>query len=72
MKRDGEIKLSRIQINILKEIKREPGIGQSGIAKYLGASRKVVFYHIRFLKNADKVSEIKERKKTQYFLLSGA
>ncbi|RLF68915.1 MAG: hypothetical protein DRN57_02530 [Thermoplasmata archaeon] len=72
VKRDtGKIRLSRIQENILKEIQKEPGITQVQIARRVGVSRKVVFYHVKFLTNAQMVMEEKIRKRVHYYPLDG-
>ncbi|MGA1848626.1 MAG: VWA domain-containing protein [Thermoplasmatota archaeon] len=62
-----KVHLSRIQENILKQIDRDPGITQAQIAKKIGVSRKVVFYHVKFLRNAGIVREEKEKRKTHYY-----
>ncbi len=68
VKRDtGKIRLSRIQENILKEIHDEPGITQVQIAKRVGVSRKVVFYHVKFLTNAEMVLEEKIKRRAHYY-----
>ncbi len=68
VKRDtGKIRLSRIQENILKEIHDEPGITQVQIARRVGVSRKVVFYHVKFLANAEMVLEEKVKRRAHYY-----
>ncbi len=68
VKRDtGKIRLSRIQENILKEIQKEPGITQVQIAKKIGVSRKVVFYHVKFLTKAQMVMEEKVKRRAHYY-----
>jgi len=62
-----KVRLSRIQENIIKEIHKEPGITQSQIAKRMGISRKVVFYHVKFLRNSGVVREEKDRKHSHYY-----
>ncbi|MGA1792406.1 MAG: winged helix-turn-helix transcriptional regulator, partial [Thermoplasmatota archaeon] len=62
-----KVRLSRIQENILKEIHSEPGITQSQIAKKMGISRKVVFYHVKFLRNSGVVREEKDKKHSHYY-----
>ncbi|MGA1873893.1 MAG: VWA domain-containing protein [Thermoplasmatota archaeon] len=62
-----KVRLSRIQENILKEIHKEPGITQSQIAKRMGVSRKVVFYHVKFLRNSGVVREEKDRRHSYYY-----
>jgi predicted transcriptional regulator/uncharacterized protein YegL len=62
-----QVHLSRIQENILKQIDKDPGITQAQIAKKIGVSRKVVFYHVKFLRNAGIVREEKEKRKTHYY-----
>jgi predicted transcriptional regulator len=62
-----QVHLSRIQENILKQIDMDPGITQAQIAKKIGVSRKVVFYHVKFLRNAGIVREEKEKRKTHYY-----
>jgi predicted transcriptional regulator len=62
-----KVRLSRIQENILKEIQEEPGITQSQIARKLGVSRKVVFYHVKFLRNAGVVREEKVQRNAHYY-----
>jgi len=62
-----QVHLSRIQENILKQIGMDPGITQSQIAKKMGVSRKVVFYHVKFLRNAGIVREEKDERKTHYY-----
>lgn len=64
---DNKVRLSRIQENILRSIEEEPGINQSSIAKKLGVSRKVVFYHLKFLRRAGMVREEKEKRRTHYY-----
>jgi len=66
---DGKVRLSRVQENILKSIQKEPGITQSQIARAIGVSRKVVFYHVKFLRNSGMVQEEKVRMKTHYYPL---
>jgi predicted transcriptional regulator len=68
VKRDtGKVRLSRIQENILMEIQSEPGITQVQIARRLGVSRKVVFYHVKFLSNAEMVMEEKVKRRAHYY-----
>jgi predicted transcriptional regulator/uncharacterized protein YegL len=68
VKRDtGKIRLSRIQENILKQIQEEPGITQVQIARKVGVSRKVVFYHVKFLANAEMVMEEKVKRRAHYY-----
>lgn len=68
VKRDTDkIRLSRIQENILKEIQKEPGITQVQIAKRIGVSRKVVFYHVKFLTKAKMVMEEKVKRRAHYY-----
>jgi uncharacterized protein YegL/DNA-binding MarR family transcriptional regulator len=62
-----KVRLSRIQENILKEIQDDPGITQSQIAKKMGVSRKVVFYHVKFLRNAGVVREEKVHRNAHYY-----
>ncbi|MBN1539757.1 MAG: VWA domain-containing protein [Candidatus Thermoplasmatota archaeon] len=62
-----KVRLSRIQENILKEIQDDPGITQSQIAKNMGVSRKVIFYHVKFLRNAGVVREEKDTKNSHYY-----
>ncbi|MEA3558147.1 MAG: VWA domain-containing protein [Candidatus Thermoplasmatota archaeon] len=64
---DNKVRLSKIQENILKSIEGDPGITQSQIAKEIGVSRKVVFYHVKFLSNAGVVREEKEKRFTHYY-----
>jgi predicted transcriptional regulator len=64
---DNKVRLSRIQENILKSIEDDPGITQSQIAKEIGVSRKVVFYHVKFLSKAGVVREEKEKRLTHYY-----
>ncbi|MFW3145620.1 MAG: VIT domain-containing protein [Thermoplasmatota archaeon] len=65
--KDDKVRLSRIQENILKSIEKEPGITQSQIAKRVGVSRKVVFYHVKFLRNSGVVKEEKVKRQTHYY-----
>jgi predicted transcriptional regulator len=44
--------LSDIQKKILRTIQGNPGISQTGIAKNLGQTRKIVHYHIKLLADA--------------------
>ena len=62
-----QVRLSRIQENILKEIQDEPGITQVQISKRLGVSRKVVFYHVKFLTSSEMVSEEKVKRRAHYY-----
>ncbi|MBN1390146.1 MAG: VWA domain-containing protein [Candidatus Thermoplasmatota archaeon] len=62
-----KVRLSRVQENILKEIHEDPGITQSQIAKNMGVSRKVIFYHVKFLRNAGVVREEKDSKRSHYY-----
>ncbi len=62
-----QVRLSRIQENILKEIQAEPGITQVQISKRLGVSRKVVFYHVKFLASSEMVSEEKVKRRAHYY-----
>ena len=67
VKMDHGVKLSRIQENILKSIRKEPGLTQSQIATKCGVSRKVVFYHVKFLRDTGAVREEKVMKKPRYY-----
>jgi DNA-binding MarR family transcriptional regulator len=49
---DVKLILSHVQENILKWIKRNPGIAGSTIATQIGVDRKLVTYHINVLQNA--------------------
>ncbi|MDG6224330.1 MAG: VWA domain-containing protein [Candidatus Thermoplasmatota archaeon] len=55
--RDERVRLSRIQENILRSIRERPGRTQSEIAKDVGVSRNVVFYHVQFLRDSGMVNE---------------
>lgn len=67
VKIDQGVKLSRIQENILKSIKTEPGLTQSQIASKCGVSRKVVFYHVKFLRDTGAVREERVMRKPRYY-----
>jgi predicted transcriptional regulator len=62
-----KVRLSRIQENILKEIQEDPGITQSQIARKMGVSRKVIFYHVKFLRNSGVVREEKVQRNAHYY-----
>ncbi len=64
---NGEVRLSRIQENILKSIQATPGITQSQIAKDLGVNRKVVFYNVKFLSGSGIVTEEKVSRRAHYY-----
>ena len=67
VKRDDKVRLSRIQENILKSIQHTPGITQTKIAKEVGVSRKVVYYHVKFLTTTGLVEEQKVKRKPHYY-----
>ncbi|MCK5773724.1 MAG: VWA domain-containing protein [Thermoplasmata archaeon] len=67
VKRDDKVRLSRIQENILKSIQHTPGITQTKIAKEVGVSRKVVYYHVKFLTGTGLVEEQKVKRKPHYY-----
>jgi predicted transcriptional regulator len=54
---DEKVRLSRVQENILRSIRSTPGRTQSEIAKDLGVSRKVIYYHVQFLRDSGMVNE---------------
>ncbi len=64
---NGEVRLSRVQENILKSIQATPGITQSQIAKDLGVNRKVVFYNVKFLSGSGIVTEEKVKRRAHYY-----
>jgi len=64
---NGEVRLSRVQENILKSIQATPGITQSEIAKDLGVNRKVVFYNVKFLSGSGIVTEQKLKRRAHYY-----
>ncbi|MGA1821900.1 MAG: VIT domain-containing protein [Thermoplasmatota archaeon] len=66
-KGDEKIRLSRIQENILKSIRKDPGMTQVQIARRVGVSRKVVFYHVKFLRDAGMVNEERVSRKPHYY-----
>lgn len=66
-KGDDKIRLSRIQENILKTIQEDPGMTQIQIAREIGVSRKVVFYHVKFLRDAGMVNEERVSRKPHYY-----
>ncbi|RLF71448.1 MAG: hypothetical protein DRN35_02440, partial [Thermoplasmata archaeon] len=68
MRADDKIRLSRIQEKILKSIQENPGATQASIAKNLGVSRKVVFYHLKFLRDAGLVEEERGGRRPQYYV----
>jgi predicted transcriptional regulator len=64
---DDKVRLSRVQENILKSIRTTPGRTQSEIAKELGVSRKIIFYHVRFLRDSGMVNEDQVGRSPRYY-----
>jgi predicted transcriptional regulator len=44
--------LTDVQKKVLRTVQGNPGISQTGIAKKLGMSRKIIHYHIKLLADA--------------------